>query len=89
MPKITKVYAFVADESGNGDEGFCAVHNGDWGWVPLVFADPAKADALKVAVQRIADQTGKEIRLCTFVGRENLETIRPRGDSPPEPAKES
>ena len=44
MPKIEKLYAFVAEDSGPGVEGVTAFLGESGTWVPMVGADQKKAE---------------------------------------------
>lgn len=81
MPRITEIFAFIAEDEGPDDEGVAA-----WvspfpplggTWVPLVGADMERAESLKPYAKLIATAMGKRIRLVRFSVREELEVIEP------------
>jgi len=74
MPRITEMYAFVAEESGPGDEGIVAMKVAN-SWMPLVGADMKRAASLRRMAVSIARVSGKKIRLVRFTNREDLEEI--------------
>ena len=74
MPRITEMYAFVAEESGPDDEGIVGMKLAD-SWMPFVGADMKRVDSLKPLALDIAQKTGKKIKLVHFTHREDLEEI--------------
>ena len=74
MPRITEMYAFVAEESGPDDEGVVGMSAGQW-FLPLVGADMARVNSLKPHALDIAKKTGKKVKLIHFTNREELEEI--------------
>ena len=74
MPRIEEMYAFVAEESGPGDEGVVAM-NTEFGWMPMVGADMARVASLRPIALGIAKSSGKRIKLLHFTKREELEVI--------------
>lgn len=81
MPKgkvIEKMYAFVMT-GDDGDEGVCGRLNPATGeWMPLVGADTERLEELFPFAQRLADVTGRPIRLLKFATRSEVRMIRPR-----------
>ncbi|MBA7588167.1 hypothetical protein ES708_30218 [subsurface metagenome] len=75
MPKITQMYAFVAEDSGPDDEGITGIWMGEI-FMPLVGADMARVNSLRPAAEAIARKTGKPIKLLHFSQREELEVIQ-------------
>ncbi len=74
MPKITELYAFIAEE-GPDDEGIVAMKIGD-NWVPMVGADMDRIDSLKPIATKIANHYGKKITLAKFSTRTDVEVIK-------------
>jgi len=73
--RIDRMYAFIAeDETGEGLTGFLSVGGV---WMPMVAADEARVDALREIAQSVATASGKQVRLCVFERRVELETIQP------------
>lgn len=72
MPKITEVYAFVVSDSTPDDEGIIGL-----GHMPLVGADIGRVNVLKPVAQEVANRLGKDIHLLKFVGRIEVEVIKP------------
>jgi hypothetical protein len=65
LPKIERLYAFVA-EDGPGDEGLMAFADNQW-WIPMVGADFARVESLRKVADRISKKTGKRYRVLEFV----------------------
>lgn len=76
MPLITEMFAFVVEESP-GEEGIPAVHT-ERGWMPLVGADMTRVDSIRGHAQRVADESGLDVRLVRFSVIEEVEIIKPR-----------
>jgi len=74
MPRITEMYAFVAEESGPDDEGIVGMDLGN-SWMPFVGADMKRVDSLKPLALDIAKMPGKKVKLAHFTNREDLEEI--------------
>ena len=74
MPKITEMYAFIAEDKGPDDEGVVGLSVGNW-LLPLVGADMARVNSLKPYALDIAQKTGKKIKLVHFTHRQELEEI--------------
>ncbi len=75
MPKITEMYAFIAEE-GPEDEGIIAMIVGDK-WMPMLGADMKRMESLRPIAQNVATITGKKIILAKFTTRTNMEEIKP------------
>lgn len=75
--KIGAIHAYIAD---NGDEGE-GVIGAMMGivFIPFVAADKQRLEALRPEAQRIANETGKPVKLIRLSVREDLETITPNG----------
>ena len=76
MPKITEMYAFIA-EDGPEDEGIVAMMQGDK-WIPMVGADMARMDALRPVAEKIAGIHGQKIIIAKFTNRVHIEDIVPQ-----------
>jgi len=75
MPKIEKIYAYVATEAP-GDEGILAMFlPGTHTWFPLVGADMERINSLKPYAEKVARQTNKRVVLAEFSVRKDLEVI--------------
>lgn len=74
MPKIEKLYAYVAEDDGPENEGIVAMLQSDI-WIPLVGADMARMESLKGYANLLAKKTGKKIHLLVFSVRTELELI--------------
>lgn len=73
MPKINKLYAFVAEDQGPEDEGIMAYMNPvNKVWVPLVGADLARLKSLKNAADAISENSGKPHRVLEFSVRTDI-----------------
>lgn len=75
MPKILRLYAYLAEE-GPDDEGVVAMKVGDT-WVPMMGADMKRMESLRDIAQGISTATGKKIILAKFQARTDYEVIRP------------
>lgn len=76
MPKITEMYCFAISDSGEDEEGVAAFYT-IAGVMPMVGADMERVEDLIPLAQRIADLTGKEIRIYHFSQRKQINVIRP------------
>ncbi len=76
MPKITEMYAFIA-EDGPEDEGIVAMMVGD-GWMPMVGGDMARMESLKPIAEKIAGIHGQKIIIAKFTNRVHIEDIVPQ-----------
>lgn len=74
MPRINEVYAFISEDTGPDDEGIIgAVFGGQW--MPFVCGDKARVDSLRPHAEKIAELTGKKVKLVKFAVRTDVETI--------------
>jgi hypothetical protein len=77
------MYAFVAEDTGPDDEGIisapAAVHGPfhTRAPMPLVGADQGRVESLKPIAQRIADVTGKPVKLLLFSVRTEVAVFAP------------
>ena len=78
MPRISEMFAFIAEDTGPEDEGVAAVMVGNV-MLPLVGADMARVASLRPVARSIASASGKTVRLVKFSLREELETLAPGG----------
>lgn len=74
MPKITEMYAFIAEDTGPDDEGVIGFTTST-GWIPMVGADMKRVDSLRPIATSIARDLGKRVKLIRFTNREELEEI--------------
>ncbi len=74
MPRITEIYAFITTDTGPDDEGIIASLVGNT-WIPLVGADSARLDSLRLLATHVARELGKSVKLVRFTNREELEDI--------------
>lgn len=71
---ILEMYAFVAADSlGEGLVGFQTPS----GMMPMVGADMARVEDLKILAKDIAGSSGRKIRLIKFSQRTEVEEFRP------------
>lgn len=88
VPEVTSLYAFVARDE-DGTEGLAAFHTGQ-GWMPMVFADAARAERMLPKARDIANDSGRDVELVKFATRSHLRTIKakaPRAEpKPPAPS---
>lgn len=77
MPRIEAFYAFISDD-GAGHEGLaCFYDPRTGGWMPMVAADEAMVDSLRVMAQRVASDSGWPVTLAQFAIRMDVEVIEP------------
>lgn len=72
MPKITEIYAFIADDVGPDDEGIPAMMVGNVLY-PMVAADVERVETMRPFAVTISKETGKKIKLVKFTTREEVE----------------
>jgi hypothetical protein len=69
MPRITELYAFLAEEAP-GEEGVMAFWTGET-WMPMIGADMTRVESLLPLAEAISRATGKPSRVRRFVLRED------------------
>lgn len=76
---ISDIYAYLSvDEDGN--EGLIGeLING--AWMPFVACDKARLDSLEPIAQRVAQRTGRPVRLIHLSTRTEIKTLDPSGVS--------
>ena len=77
MPKIEELFAFIAADQDDDDEGVVAASIGGMGMMPLVGADMARIRELRPYAQLTASTSGKPVRLVHFTNRVEVEVIEP------------
>ena len=75
MPKITEMYAFIAEDS-HEDEGIVAMKVGNM-MMPMVGGDMARIESLRPIAENIARIYGQKIILAKFTTRTDIEEIKP------------
>lgn len=81
MPRITELYAYVAADADEDDEGVPAFPAPDGTLMPMMGADMERAESLKAWAQKAANQLGKPVRLVRSTGLEVVETLQPEKPS--------
>jgi len=71
MPKIEKVFVFVAEDESEGDEGVVAAKFDNL-LMPFVASSEYKVGKLLPHAQMIANTTGKKISVYLFSGPRSL-----------------
>ena len=66
MPKITEMFAFVAEGKGPDDEGVMGFRSDDGQWFPMVGADLARVASLRPIADEIARAMHKPYRVLRF-----------------------
>lgn len=85
MPVIDRMYAFVQEDTGPDDEGvisaLASVHGPFHaaGPMPLVGSDMARINSLRPIAQRVADATGKPVKVLMFSVRTEVAVLMPYG----------
>ncbi len=83
MPKIERLFAFVVEDTGPDDEGVisapASVHGPFHAPVPmpLVGADEGRIASLRPVAQKIADATGKPVKVLMFSVRTEVAVLMP------------
>ncbi len=83
MPKIERMYAFVQEDTGPDDEEVISAPGRVLGPfhgpvpVPLVGADQGRVETLRPVAQRIADATGKPVKVLMFSVRTEVAVLMP------------
>lgn len=76
LEKITEIYVFASvDEGGEGVVGMTLPVNGRETFMPFVCADKARMEQLKPIAKKIAQESGKTIKLLKFKQRKEMETL--------------
>ena len=76
--KITEMYAFLAVDETDGDEGVIGMTRTVEGrdvFMPFVCADKDRVDSLRMHAEKIGKQANAKIKLVKFAQREDLEVI--------------
>jgi hypothetical protein len=76
MPKITELYACIAQDGGPDDEGIPSIMLLGQNF-PLIGADMGRVKDIKKIAQKIANEQGKPIRIARFTNMEIVETLTP------------
>lgn len=77
MPKITEMFCFAIDDKDANDEGVPAFDSGVM-TLPMMGADLRRVEQLTPIAQRLADASGKPIRIYKFSVKEQIGEISPR-----------
>lgn len=64
--RITTLWAFVAIDAADDEEGICAQLVGDT-WMPMIGADEKRLEQLRPIADRMAKIAGAKIQLIRFV----------------------
>ena len=78
MPKIEQIYAFIAEDEDEDDEGVVATDVMGM-MMPLIAADRDRVDSLRQIAADIVVKTNKPIKLVVFTNRADVEQIFPPG----------
>lgn len=76
MPRITELYAYVMADTDEDDEGVPGFSSGDW-LLPMMGADLARAESLREIAQKMANDSGKPVKLIRSTDIETIDTIQP------------
>ncbi len=83
MPVIDRMYAFVQEDTGPDDEGVISALGNVQGpfhsvvAMPLVGSDMGRIDSLRPVAQRVADVTGKPVKVLMFSVRTEVAVLMP------------
>lgn len=72
MPKITEIYAYIAQDNGPDDEGIAAHNAPGMGWMPMIGADKERIESLEGWAKAVKDITGRPVRLVRFTLAEEM-----------------
>jgi hypothetical protein len=76
MPRVTEMYAFVMSDTEPDDEGIPAIPLGPL-MMPMTGADMNRVASLMPHAQKIANRSGKQLRIMRFTGIEKIGEINP------------
>jgi hypothetical protein len=76
--RIKEIYAFVAVDPKDGNEGVAALTAGDQ-WFPMVASDMERVESLREPARQISKAHGIDIRLIKFTQREDLGSVVEEG----------
>ena len=77
MPRITEMFAFIACDTSEDDEGITSWRSPE-GILPMVGGDVDRVGSWMARAQHIADVTGKPVRIYKFTHREQTGEVTPR-----------
>ena len=67
MPKLDKLYAFVADDNGPEDQGIMAFRDGvRGGWMPMVGGDLTRIDQLYPIAKFLSGKSGIPFKVMLY-----------------------
>lgn len=72
MPKIERLFAFVAEDNGPDDEGIMGMKMPDGSWLPFVGADQARIESLLPMAQMISKIAEKPFHILEFSVRKDV-----------------
>lgn len=76
--RIDGIWAWVAVDPDDGDEGVIGMYAGDdLGWLPLIAADRVRLDEMRPIAAAHALATRRPVTLVRFDVRTELEVIEP------------
>ncbi len=75
MPRIESIYAFLSVDKEEGNEGVVGAAFRGGSPMPLLAADERRLADLMPVAERIAEQTGTQIKLVRFTAREEIATF--------------
>jgi len=64
---VTGLFAFIATDPANGDEGIVAYEDSTGMMLPMIGADMTRVNALRPIADEIADHTGIPYKIKYFV----------------------
>jgi len=81
MPRITQMLVYVLADKDEDDEGVPSIHTA-MGAMPLLGADEDRVRSLRPYAQKLANLSGKPVRLVRFTQLEEVEVITPTSEEP-------
>jgi hypothetical protein len=76
MPEIKSLWAYVAVDPKDGNEGIPAFRSGNI-TVPLIASDRIRREEYRPIAQRLANDLGVPVKLVEFQNRVEIEVIEP------------
>lgn len=75
--KIDKICCGLALDKNTGAEGICA-YLSKFGNMPLVSTGNLDINIVRLAAQKIANESGCNVTVCEFSQRKDLQTFKPQ-----------
>lgn len=80
LPRIERLYAFVAVDPADGTEGVMSFM-GSMGWTPMVCMTESVVDLLRPRAEAVGRTTGAKVTLISFDHRVEIEEVMEGGSN--------